>query len=168
MQTMSRKWCMPSKHTFTMRPAKEVLDRYIDPTKVWVDPFGGYNSPVEECNDLNPDAPTKYHMEAVDFVQLYETIDGVIFDPPYSPYQLMTSYRESGVDNDKYKGMNAMLYADVKNELADRVKKGGIAISFGWNSNGFGKNRGFELVEVHMLAHGAAHNDTIITVERKI
>lgn len=33
---------------------------------------------------------------------------------------------------------------------------------------GFGLKRGYELLEVLLVPHGAAHNDTIVTVERKI
>ena len=40
-------------------------------------------------------------------------------------------------------------------------------ISFGWNSIGFGKNRGFEIIEILLVAHGGTKNDTIVTVERK-
>jgi len=38
----------------------------------------------------------------------------------------------------------------------------------GWDSNGFGKNRGFELIELLLVCHGGRHNDTIVTVERKV
>jgi hypothetical protein len=39
---------------------------------------------------------------------------------------------------------------------------------FGWNSSGIGIKRGFELIEVLLVCHGGSHNDTIVTVERKI
>jgi len=29
-----------------------------------------------------------------------------------------------------------------------------------------GKNRGFEIVEILLVAHGGHHNDTIVTVEK--
>lgn len=38
----------------------------------------------------------------------------------------------------------------------------------GWNSNGLGKGRGFELDELLIVAHGGSKNDTIVTVEEKI
>ena len=41
-------------------------------------------------------------------------------------------------------------------------------ITCGWNSNGFGKNRGFEIIEILLVAHGQHRNDTIVTVERKV
>lgn len=57
----------------------------------------------------------------------------------------------------------------LKTTIAYRIELGGLAISFGWNSNGFGKKRGFEIIEILMVAHGGnGHNDTICTVERKI
>lgn len=168
MNTMSRTWAMPNKHTFKIKPALEVIKKHLNADKLWIDPFSGFNSPCKETNDLNPNAPTKYHMEAADFVKQYNNIDGIVFDPPYSPHQLVTSYKDSGIDNTKYKGMNAMLYSEVKDAASERMKKGAIAITYGWNSNGFGKNRGFELLELHLIAHGGAHNDTIITVERKL
>lgn len=36
-----------------------------------------------------------------------------------------------------------------------------------WNSGGFGKNLGFEMIEILLVPHGGHHNDTIVTVERK-
>jgi hypothetical protein len=45
---------------------------------------------------------------------------------------------------------------------------GGIAISCGWNTNGFGKARGFKIIEIMCVAHGGSKNDTIVTVEKKI
>lgn len=53
------------------------------------------------------------------------------------------------------------------NPICDKIKVGGYAISFGWNSNGFGKNRGFEVIEILLVSHGGHHNDTICTVEMK-
>ena len=43
-----------------------------------------------------------------------------------------------------------------------------MVISCGWNSCGFGKKLGFEIVEILLVCHGRTHNDTIVTVEKKI
>ena len=48
------------------------------------------------------------------------------------------------------------------------LKPNGLALCFGWNSNGVGKKRGFEIIEVLLVAHGGSKNDTICTVERKV
>ena len=36
------------------------------------------------------------------------------------------------------------------------------------NSIGIGKKKGFEIIEILLVCHGRAHNDTIVTVERKV
>lgn len=48
------------------------------------------------------------------------------------------------------------------------VKKDGVVISCGWNSGGIGKKYGFDIVEILLVPHGGAHNDTIVVVEKKI
>ena len=55
---------------------------------------------------------------------------------------------------------------NVKELIAPKITD--LIISFGWNSQGFGKNLGFEIIEVLLVPHGRSHNDTIVTVERKI
>lgn len=52
--------------------------------------------------------------------------------------------------------------------VSPKIKISGYAICFGWNSVGFGKQRGFEIIEILLICHGGHHNDTIVTVERKI
>ena len=52
--------------------------------------------------------------------------------------------------------------------LTKLVKTGGYCLSFGWNTNGVGKKRGFEIIEILIVAHGGSKNDTLCTVERKI
>ncbi len=60
-----------------------------------------------------------------------------------------------------------ILNSRIKKEIAPKIKKGGIAISFGWNTVGFGKVNGFEIIEILIISHGGAKNDTLCTVERK-
>ena len=59
-------------------------------------------------------------------------------------------------------------YERVKSALCEKIKPGGHAISFGWNTNGFGKGRGFKIVEIMSVAHGGSKNDTLVTVEVKL
>ena len=63
---------------------------------------------------------------------------------------------------------SAQFYSRVMNAVCDHIRPGGYAISCGWNTNGFGPNRGFEPVELLVVRHGSHHNDTLITVERKV
>ena len=155
---------MPNKWTFTIPQIKDLLNKYIN-CGLWIDPFAGFNSPASETNDLNPESPEKYHMEAVEFVKKYKNVDGVLFDPPYSVHQVKECYKGIGLDT-ALADTNATFYSDVKNNIS--IKTGGLALCFGWNSNGMGKNRGFQLIEILLIAHGGAHYDTICTVERKI
>jgi hypothetical protein len=63
---------------------------------------------------------------------------------------------------------NSRLNKVCKDSMKEILKTGGFAICFGWNSGGMGVTRGFELVEILLVAHGGAHNDTIVTIEKKI
>lgn len=62
----------------------------------------------------------------------------------------------------------ASYWSRMKDEIARILSPEGLCISFGWNSNGIGKKRGFEILEILLVAHGGAHNDTICMVEKKI
>lgn len=75
----------------------------------------------------------------------------------------------------KFLGMKATqrdtsmcFYEKPKSVIADKIKVGGYAICFGWNTNGFGKARGFKIIEIMCIAHGGSKNDTIVTVEQKV
>lgn len=164
----ARVWAMPNKATFTIKPIAELLERYVDKDEVWADPFAGFNSPALYTNDLNPAAPTGYHLEAEDFCKEMEHgLVGVLFDPPYSNRQISEHYREIGKKASQA-DTSAAFFSKVKDAIAPKVRVGGFAISFGWNSQGFGKARGFEIVEILLVPHGGAHNDTIVVVETKV
>lgn len=59
-------------------------------------------------------------------------------------------------------------WAMQKKEIARITKKGGVVITCAWNSGGIGAGLGFEQQEILLVAHGGWHNDTIVTVERKM
>lgn len=164
---ITRQWSMPSAHTFTIKPIKELIDRYHKGE--WIDPFAGVNSPAAITNDHNPNKPTNYHLEAFDFMleMKNKQFDGAFFDPPYSNRQISEHYKMIGKKATQL-DTSARFYNRVLNPLATLIKAGGYCISFGWNSNGMGKNRGFEIVELLLVAHGGHHNDTICTVEKKL
>ena len=56
----------------------------------------------------------------------------------------------------------------VRDLLANTIRPGGVCISFGWNTVGLGKGRGFEPVEYMICSHGGNRNDTLVAVERKV
>src|SRR3989304_2160315 len=163
----SRRWCMPNKWTFQIQPIAEFLDQEIE--GFTVDAFSGQSELADLRNDLNPASPSQHHMDALEFLKTLKSnsIDTVLFDPPYSPRQLSESYKNIGKPVSKQDTTNSM-WSKAKDEYARVVKLGGKPICFGWNSNGLGKNRGFNLERIMLVPHGSGHNDTIVTVERKI
>ena len=166
----SRHWAMPSSHTFSLWPMVELLDRVLAARKVVVDPFARNSRYGTITNDLNPQTRAQYHLDAADFCALlFEqgvVADAVLFDPPYSPRQISELYQQIGRTVTTEDTQNAALYRSVKEGLDRLLRPGGFAVSCGWNSVGFGV--AYELLEVHLIVHGAAHNDTIVTVERKL
>lgn len=169
MATITRTWAMPSRWTFTIKPIAELLARLIPPGgDGWIDPFAGEHSPAAATNDLNPDRPTNHHLQAVEFLRLFPdgSVPGVLFDPPYSPRQVKEVYAQIGLPLSQV-DTQSKFWSQCKDEIQRITQPGATVISFGWNSSGMGKRRGFELVELLLVPHGWMHNDTIVTVERK-
>lgn len=166
---INRVWAMPNKYTFKIKPIKELLEREVT-EGLWIDPFANENSPAGVRNDLNPDIKNvQFNLDAIDFLNMFasESVDGVLFDPPYSFYELRRCYKNVGRDNYKWGELNNY-WARCKDKIGKIVGIGGKTISFGWNSVGMGKKRGFEITEILLVCHGSVRNDTIITVERKM
>ena len=166
---INRVWAMPNQWTFQIPPIAELVVHYVGDGKGWVDPFAGIWSPAEFTNDINPKMMARYHMDALTFAnQMGGKYQGVLFDPPYSLEQLKRSYENIGRRFTMRDGQICNRWTALKDELSIKLRPGGITISFGWNSEGFGIGRGFQLEEILLVAHGSGHNDTIVTVERKI
>ena len=155
---------MPSIWTFTIKQVQELFKKYKVGVN-WVDPFAGENSPVEFTNDIEGRI-AKFQMDGLEFLKSLEdnTYDGVLFDPPYSVEQCLRRYTP------KHNGTagRAEYWAKCKDEISRILKPDGVTISFGWDSNGIGKTRGFEIDEILLMCHGACHNDTIVTIEHKL
>ncbi len=160
----NRVWAMPNKHTFKIKPIKELVDRYVGDGVRWIDPFAGYNSPCAITNDINPDAPTIYHEEAVDFLKRFDSCKGIIYDPPYSVRQISECYKKYGLKVTQ-ETTQAKWYKNVKDEIARIYPE--YIISCGWNSGGVGKTNGYNIIEILLVPHGGIHNDTIVTVEQR-
>lgn len=170
MIKINREWAMPNSQTFKIKPIANLLKRYIPKGGIgWIDPMAGYNSPALVTNDIDPKAPTAYHMDAEAFLKSFagNLFAGIIFDPPYSYRQISENYKALNLVVTRLH-TSANFKARIKNAGAPLIKIEGIAINCGWNSNGFGISRGFEIIEILIIAHGGDHNDTIVTVERKI
>jgi hypothetical protein len=144
---ITREWAMPNKRTFQIPPIKQLIERETRNYHIILDLF-----------------PYPFQIDALEkaTMTLDNSVDCVLFDPPYSFHQLNISYNNEGVKlTENYR-------RDLYNEVARLIKTTGKCISFGWNSNGLGKGRGFEIERILLIAHGGGHNDTICTVERKV
>lgn len=160
-------WAMPSRWTFEIEPVRNFIDRHmppLTPNGVVVDPFSGRSEIATHRNDL-----ARGGVDAQEFCErlFAEGVqaDVVLFDPPYSPRQISECYREAGLKAAGKDTQNAALYSRVRKPLAALLKPGGIALSFGWQSSGFGK--AWHTSEILLVQHGGAHNDTICVAQHK-
>ena len=108
-------------------------------------------------------------MDALDFLKMFddESVDVVLFDPPYSPRQISECYKKLDMSVDM-KTTQASYWSNQKAEIGRIVKRGGYVITCSWNSGGIGKKYGFDIQEILMVAHGGWHNDTIVVVDKKL
>jgi len=165
----NRVWCMPSHATFSIKPIGELIDRYVKDGLLVLNPFA-FKSGVGVTNDVNPDLDVDYHLDATEFLELWDdaSVDLVLYDPPYTPTQLKEHYNEYPESKVLYYTSKNNYWSRQKDTISRIVKPGGFVISCGYDTNGIGKGRGFEIVEILLVAHGGGHNDTIVTVERKV
>lgn len=145
---ITREWAMPNKETFKIKPIARLLVKVFGKNKRVLDPF-----------------PFNYKIDATEFMNTIKdnSYAFAVFDPPYSPRQLKECYNNKGEYDTK-----ASTWSKWKDLLARKVKVGGKVVSFGWNTNGMGKNRGFKIERILLVAHGGNHNDTICVVEVKV
>ena len=167
---IERKWAMPNHQTFKIKPIHkfiiESLSKIENPSLI-LDPFANRPSDYRAItNDINPHTKTQYHMDAIDFLKMYEdhSVDVVLFDPPYSPRQLKECYHNMGQSLHDAK---SSVWAAWKNEVKRVLKQGGLCLSFGWSSVGMSKSRGFTIQRILLVCHGGVHNDTICLSEIK-
>jgi hypothetical protein len=131
-------WAMPNKNTFSIKPISELIERYVPQTKktkVWIDPFANasnFNKLMTYTNDINPEFKTTHHMDALEFMRSLPTssVDGVLFDPPYTIHQINQVYKGYG-DLKPVKQATAY-YSEI-----DRIcKKEACVIEFGYTGGG--------------------------------
>jgi hypothetical protein len=164
---MSRVWAMPNPYTFQIPAISDLLAKWLKGRAVILDPFCGASMWASHSNDLalgGVDAGLACEQWRADGV----VADAVLFDPPYSPRQITEVYKSVGLDIGTTETQNAALYRRVRDSLDILLKPGGVALSFGWNSVGFGSHRGYSKLEIMLVCHGGAHNDTVCVVEQKV
>jgi hypothetical protein len=160
---------MPSADTFECKPIRDFVLSYL--SGISVDPFARNSRLATYTNDLNPNTAADCHTDAVTFLHRLADhgvkADCIILDPPYSPRQISECYLEAGLKAGMKDTQNGRLYKQVRMAALRLSKLGTVILSFGWNSAGMG-GHGFEFVELLLVAHGGAHNDTICMAERMV
>ena len=166
---MSRVWEMPSSETFSIPAVRKFIYRHINGGKVIIDPFARDSKIGTITNDIDPNTTAKSHTDAILFLKTVpdRSADIILFDPPYSPRQISECYQRLNLTVN-IETTQATFWSEIKDEINRIIKPGGIVLSFGWNTNGLGKGRGFEIEEILLVAHGGNHNDTICMAERKM
>ena len=175
---IERKWAMPSRKTFSIKPIKELIidEIAVDNDKVVLDPFANSMDIAQHLefnryisNDIDSQYPTNYHLDATEFFEVFpdNSVDWVLYDPPYSPRQVSEVYKKLGLTVNMQTTQSSY-WTKQKKQIGRILKVGGKCITFGWNSGGIGKKFGMHQVRILLVAHGGWHNDTICTVEVKI
>lgn len=165
---INRVWQMPNKNTFEIEPIRELINKH-NVGGITIDPFANKSKIADITNDLDPKFDTDYNLDALEFLQLMKdkSINRVLYDPPFSPRQVAECYKRLGKTVNK-ETTQSSYWSRHKKEISRIVVPGGKVITCGWNSGGIGKKYGFEIIEILIVAHGAWHNDTIVTVEQKV
>lgn len=159
---------MPNPETLEVPVIRKFVNRYLSNSPVSVDPFARNCELATYRNDLDPGTKADYHMDVRDFLEkmLVEVkqADLVIFDPPYSLEQMKRSYNGKLAFSDTQR---CGRWSDEKTLIARLLRPGGYCLSFGWDTTGIGKQRGFDITEIMLVCHGAGHQDTICMAERR-
>ena len=112
--------------------------------------------------DIDPNVPADFYMDALKFIDFAREknmkFDTVILDPPYN-------LRKS---REKYNGRYIGSFTKIKNALLSVLSEEAIVITFGYDTVGMSKCRGFEKIGICIVCHSGDHNDTLCLVERKI
>ena len=159
-------WSIPNRCTFKIKPIRALLDRYIRPSDVIVDPMCRESLIGTYRNDIDPKAPGAItHMDAVAFLDdlLAKGIaaDVVLWDPPFSVNQA----RKYGRKDETPHSFNVLRH-ECRNRIARLVRPGGLVICLAFHGNGL-ERPGFETIERLNVTHGGFSYDTIVVVQRR-
>ena len=165
---ITRVWEMPNSRTFDIKCISKLIGRYVKYETYAIDGFANDSHTYGTSNDIDPQYKTDYNMDALDFHKMFDdkSVDVVLFDPPYSLRQVSECYKKLDLTVNM-ETTQSSFWSKNKDQIARIIKPEGYCLSFGWNSNGIGKTRGFRIIEILIVAHGGQHNDTICVVEQK-
>lgn len=129
---ITRTWAMPNSRTFSIKPIRELIQRYITEykPKVIIDPYANGEKFATITNDLDPQYKTDYHLEAMSFLQILTNnfADMVLFDPPYSPSQVKQCYQKFDLTVDA-QSTRTSYWSRQKTEIRRILKRGGYALA---------------------------------------
>ena len=172
---INKLWAMPNKNKFKIKAFNNIIDKYNNNNLfsykkdfISIDPFANENKLAIITNDLDSQYNTDYNLDALDFLKKMKSnsIDLVLYDPPYSPRQVSECYKKLG-RTVNMETTQSSFWGNIKKEISRITKNDSKVISYSWNSNGIGKENGFMQIEILIVAHGGNHNDTICVVENK-
>ena len=150
----------PKKYTFEQPQLKLWVEQWCI-GKV-LNLFGGkVRLSVDEIsNDIDPEMPTDFHMDAFELVSSLPdgSFNTIVLDPPYN-------IRKS---REKYGGRYIGKFTKIKNELPRILRPYGRTITLGYDTVGMSASRGFEKIAICVICHGGDHNDTLGLVEQKL
>lgn len=76
---IERIWAMPNKNTFSIKPIKKLIEE--EKTQgLWIDPYANTNKIADITNDLNTEYDTDYHLDALDFLKMFDdcSVEGIL------------------------------------------------------------------------------------------
>lgn len=151
--------CSLHSYTFNVKAIKEWVESNCGDNVLNL--YAGYNKlnvPNEVRNDLDPDAPVDYHLDALEFLNLWigDKFDTIVLDPPYAERKSM----------EYYGGRKASPFQMVKESLKTVLKPKGNVVTLGYHSVVMGKKHNFNVESIALFSHGGAIHDTIGTSER--
>ena len=119
---------MPNSKTFQIKPINELIHKYAY-GKI-IDPFANSNKLATVTNDLDTQYDTDYHMDALDFLKMFEdeSVDTVLYDPPYSPRQVSECYKNLG-QTVNMQTTQASYWSKQKEQIGRIVKPNGIVVT---------------------------------------
>jgi len=165
---IERAFAFPNKLTFQIKSIRKLIYEELI-AGVVIDPFANNSKIASITNDLDPECDTDYHLDALDFLKTFQrdTVDMVLYDPPYSPRQVSEHYKRLG-KTVNMETTQASYWSKLETEISRIVRAGGKAITCRWNSKGVGKRHGFKITRILLVNHGDFRNDTIVVVEKKV
>ncbi len=126
----------------------KVLNLFAGTTKLDVDEFRV---------DSNKEMLADWYGDAFEFVRTTNLrFDTIILDPPYN----LRKSREA------YQGHYIGSFTKIKNELKRILNPGARIITFGYDTVGMSKSRGFDKIAICLVCHNGDHNDTLCLVEK--